>query len=315
MGKSFPITVWSGLVSTEHREKMGSAIWLYLLFIDWITKEKDDKGLVLGGKPITYDEVHDRIGISSRQYNRYLKRLSGYIETTRTPNGYSIKILKSKKRKRKIKVPKMAPLLTVNGTSDMPKMAPQGTKNGRSNIRQYKDNTVDITKTPKDVDKFSESNVAMLFKHWIGEDQLMGKVPTPFERKVFGSALKHMPVEDWIPLLKKRLEKKKKGEFVRDSIKYFFETGFRSITDEVKEKEWTKTPSGLIKGWCSKCGNRLFFNNQKDVFKSSDCCRTDVSKTEVKTTVKHRSRTDRPKQAFYNIGEILNAELLSTKDK
>jgi len=83
--------------------------------------------------------------MSRRTFSRWLDTLreAGYIETTRTPAGNSIKVNKAKKSfggyakngtsVSKRDMPKMS--------SDVPKMAYRCAKNGISNIRQYKDNT------------------------------------------------------------------------------------------------------------------------------------------------------------------------------
>jgi len=78
---------------------MKEAIWVYLVFIDWITKEEDGEGIVLGGKPITHDMINDRLEISKPQYHRYIDSLTryNYIKTERTRNGLIIKVTKTKK--------------------------------------------------------------------------------------------------------------------------------------------------------------------------------------------------------------------------
>lgn len=97
--KGYPFTVWNGLPCAKHRKRMKEAIWVYLVLIDWITKEQDDEGIVLGGKPITYDMINDRLEISKPQYHRYIDSLTlyNYIKTERTRNGLIIKVTKTKK--------------------------------------------------------------------------------------------------------------------------------------------------------------------------------------------------------------------------
>jgi hypothetical protein len=100
--KTFRIPVSSGLL--EHCAEMGEAIWLFLWYIDKTTKEKtngsgDTLGAVLGGMPCRDSDAADALGISRRQIGRWRSHLTAknYIETTRTPVGYSIKVKKSKK--------------------------------------------------------------------------------------------------------------------------------------------------------------------------------------------------------------------------
>jgi len=100
--KSFPITIWSGLLTSKHFQRIGNAIWLFLLFIDKTTKENAGVGVVLGGKPVKHSDVAPiPFDISRPTYNKWLKKLEKhqYINLRRTSNGYVIKILKSKKWK------------------------------------------------------------------------------------------------------------------------------------------------------------------------------------------------------------------------
>ena len=78
------------------------AIYLFMLFIDWVTEEKDGVGIVLGGKPITYADVAARYKFSRRSYWMYLKVLEkhNYIKTERGHHGIIISVNKSKKRRK-----------------------------------------------------------------------------------------------------------------------------------------------------------------------------------------------------------------------
>ena len=99
---SFPLLIWSGLFAEKHRKRMGMAVWLFMLFIDMVTKEEDGVGMVWGGKPINFKDVNDRFDISRRTYQNYLTILQDhhYIETKRTQHGLIVMINKSKKRRR-----------------------------------------------------------------------------------------------------------------------------------------------------------------------------------------------------------------------
>jgi hypothetical protein len=99
--KSYPFYVWSGLLTPEHQGRIGPAIWLYLLFINMITKEEGSNGYVLNGKAINYDYVYQKLGVKRDSYFRWLKTLkdNGYIETKQTKYGNRITVLKSKRRK------------------------------------------------------------------------------------------------------------------------------------------------------------------------------------------------------------------------
>ncbi len=105
--ESFPLRIWSGLFREKHWRAMGSAIWLFGMLLDKVTKEEDGKsngkGYVLGGAPITYKTFAQEIPFSERQYYRYLEKLrkGGYIHTHDTHRGLQIVINKSKKFKRR----------------------------------------------------------------------------------------------------------------------------------------------------------------------------------------------------------------------
>lgn len=95
----FYISVSNGLLSKEHKEHMGIAIWEFMWCLDKVTKI-DDKGIgwVLGGKPIKLTDVG--LGTSEDSVSRNLHKLEqeGYIKLIRTPYGLSIRIHKAKKR-------------------------------------------------------------------------------------------------------------------------------------------------------------------------------------------------------------------------
>lgn len=151
--KGYGIYVKNDLLDKKHLEAFGtSPLWLYLWLLDKMTSISEDGiGKVLGGKPITYSEVEDELGLSERSYKRYIKLLrdNGYIETTRTMYGLVIlvnrasKIFGNSNRDR----PKMA-------HPDRPKMAKRSAKvahpigqSGTSNKTIQYDNTKTIQTT------------------------------------------------------------------------------------------------------------------------------------------------------------------------
>lgn len=95
--RNHPIPVSNGIF--DHREKVGSAIWLFLLLIDWTTEEKNGVGLVLGGKPITTAKLKTALRLEERQVRAQLQRLQSitFIRLRRAPYGFIIEVLKSKK--------------------------------------------------------------------------------------------------------------------------------------------------------------------------------------------------------------------------
>ena len=75
----------------------GKTLTAFLWCLDRITKEKDGIGIVLGGKPLTYAEMAESLGVSERSVRRNMDRLyfAGYIELIRTPRGQGIRVLNS----------------------------------------------------------------------------------------------------------------------------------------------------------------------------------------------------------------------------
>lgn len=99
--KGFGIEIKNNLLDPKHVENMGVAVWLYMWFLDKITKI-DDKGIgwVLGGKPIILKDTEKDLALSERTYNRWMADLRGhgYINTLRTPHGLVITVNKAFKR-------------------------------------------------------------------------------------------------------------------------------------------------------------------------------------------------------------------------
>jgi DNA-binding MarR family transcriptional regulator len=94
---------YPGLLTKEHREKIGTALWEFLWCIDKTTMEKEDSnekwGIVLKGRPIKYQEIADDLGMAVRSVKDHMKILqdNGYIEMKRAPYGVIIRVKKSKK--------------------------------------------------------------------------------------------------------------------------------------------------------------------------------------------------------------------------
>lgn len=148
---TFYITVSNGLLTAQHKKKMGSAIWEFLWCLDKVTKI-DSKGIgwVLGGKAINLkDFKFGHINTVSRNLQKLEK--GGYIILYHTPYGISIRVAKAKKRFNKIveaqELEDHQKLDTPTGNGEAPpKNGDPLTGNGDPNIRQYQyDNTVDIS--------------------------------------------------------------------------------------------------------------------------------------------------------------------------
>jgi len=126
MPEAFYFPVHAGLLSPQHKENIGNALWEFLWMISKTTKEmKDDEGetwgIVLGGKPIKMSEIAEEIGSSERTVKRNISRLKDldYIDSTRAPYGEIYKVKNSKKfvKNRQAK----------NGTSQTKRSAKSGT--------------------------------------------------------------------------------------------------------------------------------------------------------------------------------------------
>lgn len=168
--KGYGIYVKNDLLDKKHLEAFGtSPLWLYLWLLDKMTSIGEDGiGKVLGGKPITYSEVEDELGLSERSYKRYIKLLrdNGYIETTRTMYGLVIlvnrasKIFGNSNRDR----PKMA-------HPDRPKMAKRSAKvahpigqSGTSNKTIQYDNTI-VAKATKPL-AYGNDEINKIYDYW-----------------------------------------------------------------------------------------------------------------------------------------------------
>ncbi|MGY3716758.1 DnaD domain protein [Sutcliffiella cohnii] len=110
MPESFYFPTYIGLLSKEHRERIGPALWEFLWFISKTTRDvaEDDEtwGIVLGGKPIKQSEIAEEMGVSESTVKRNIARLKqyGYVEAKRAPYGEIYRVRNSKKfKKRKVK--------------------------------------------------------------------------------------------------------------------------------------------------------------------------------------------------------------------
>jgi hypothetical protein len=103
-GQTFRIPISNGIF--EHCPTIGDAIWYFMWLIDKTTKETVDGdgtgnfiGTVRGGMPCRDADAASTCGVSIKTVMRWRHKLAkaGFIETKRTPTGYSIKVYKSKK--------------------------------------------------------------------------------------------------------------------------------------------------------------------------------------------------------------------------
>ncbi|NQT67098.1 MAG: winged helix-turn-helix transcriptional regulator [Actinobacteria bacterium] len=99
MTNSYPIKVWSGLLSDGHTQKIENALWEFIWLVNKVTKEEDGIGYVLRGKPIKVNDIAKDLKRNYRAVLRHLKKLKdcGYITLKRCPYGFVITINNSKK--------------------------------------------------------------------------------------------------------------------------------------------------------------------------------------------------------------------------
>ena len=87
--------VWNGIL--EHRERMGTAIYVFLWMIDKTTIERNGEGSVLGGAPVKIEQIARDLGTTYRTVQRDIDNLEdqNYIERLRTPYGFRFTVLNS----------------------------------------------------------------------------------------------------------------------------------------------------------------------------------------------------------------------------
>lgn len=141
MSGSFYFPTYIGLLTKEHRENIGPALWEFLWLISKTTKEITEDGetigIILGGKPVKISEIAEELGSSERTVKRNIARLKehGYIKTTRTPYGEIYKVKNSKKfiKKRSAKNGTSEHSEVPNMPREVPHLSKRSAKNGTSN--------------------------------------------------------------------------------------------------------------------------------------------------------------------------------------
>lgn len=150
--KGFDIRLKNEILEPKHVKAMRDSLWLYVWLLDKMTSIDDKQvGKVLGGRPITYQDVEGELGISIREYRRWVGVLrdAGYIETLRTPHGLVITIQKASKFKKRSA--RTAPSQTKSDVpeneSDVPDLVRDVPKPHHVRIKTIQDNTIDTTIT------------------------------------------------------------------------------------------------------------------------------------------------------------------------
>lgn len=126
MNDGFLIPISNGLLSDGHYDRMGMAVWTFIWLIDKSTRiveiDHREYGLVLGGKPITAEEIAQDLKVDTSTAKRHIKRLrkEGYIMTKRAPRGIITYVANPKKGRGK------------NATSQVPEVAYVPLQKGQS---------------------------------------------------------------------------------------------------------------------------------------------------------------------------------------
>ena len=97
----FIIPMSNGILSAQHRERIGSAVWEFMWCIDKSTRiDSSGFGLVLGGKPINLKDIAMQFGTAENTTSRNLNKLAdeGYLILEHTAYGIRVKVANPKKR-------------------------------------------------------------------------------------------------------------------------------------------------------------------------------------------------------------------------
>jgi hypothetical protein len=201
--KTFRIPVSNGILTPEHYQRMGDGIWYFMWCVDRTTKEVADGtgnayGIVLGGMPCHDQDVASSFGVHVNTIRTWRIRLTKekYIKTTRTPNGYSIKVLKSKKWPKRL-TENSESQKTVNHNSlsvdpQNPGLDPQNpgldSQQTANAIRQDKDSTK--TEQKKQEIPVASSDFESLKRKILRNHCEVGQKKSPLWRKAEDSALR-----------------------------------------------------------------------------------------------------------------------------
>lgn len=126
--KGFPFEIKNNLLEPKHVDNMGASVWLFMWLNDKVTSITEEQiGVVLGGKPVKYEEIKKELGISKNTYTRWLDKLLEYpyIRADRTPYGIRFQVLKAFKHFKK--------RITINKESTSPQTGNLGPDFGESN--------------------------------------------------------------------------------------------------------------------------------------------------------------------------------------
>lgn len=134
-GKQLNSGIRGGLWDAKHYESMGSAVWLFGWLIHRQTTQRNGRGLVLRGKPLSYATISMDTGFSERSLQRWMNRLQrkGYIEIRYTCYSMMIVWVLNAKKYADLQLRLelgVASFAQGNPQACTPKVAEIGTKSG-----------------------------------------------------------------------------------------------------------------------------------------------------------------------------------------
>ena len=148
--------VFSGLLTPEHQERIGKAIWTYLWLLNRITEEPEHNGersgRVLYGRPVSYSYIGDELGLSKSTVKRQCESLQAaeYISMDYTPRGNIFSVKRSKKwTDPESDRAKIGTLRAENGTHDESDRAINGTKCAENDTLRAENGTLEFSDRAK----------------------------------------------------------------------------------------------------------------------------------------------------------------------
>lgn len=151
---SYPFATYSGLLTPDHYQRIGAAIWLFLWCVSSTTKEVEKDGvvwgIVKGNKPHKLSELAELFGVNEKTVRRWLNALEDYeyIRITRAPYGLVLTVKNSKKYKNRLdkNVQSQEKRERTNLSNHPANLSTLSDKNVQSNKDITEDITRDITK-------------------------------------------------------------------------------------------------------------------------------------------------------------------------
>ena len=147
---SYAFSTYSGLLTPEHYQRIGTAIWLFLWCISSTTREIEKDGviwgIVKGNKPHKMSELAELFGVNEKTVRRWVDTLSehDYVRITRAPYGLILTVKNSKKYKNR--TDKNVQSDSEGERTDMSDQSANMSDLLDKNVRSNKDITGDITK-------------------------------------------------------------------------------------------------------------------------------------------------------------------------